>query len=141
MIDFTDESDEERLIEDINVTPFVDVSLVLLIIFIVTATYIVARGIPVDLPKASTGEEVTSPIAITITKSGSIFYEGEEMSDLNELKSKVRAAQEGQKDVRAVISADKDITHGKFVSVVNVIREAGIVRFAINIKEEDIVIQ
>jgi biopolymer transport protein ExbD len=141
LIDLSDETDEERLIEDINVTPFVDVSLVLLIIFIVTATYIVARGIPVDLPKASTGEEVTSPIAITITKTGAIFYEGEELSGLDELKSKVRAAQEGQKDVRAVISADKDITHGKFVSVVNVIREAGIARFAINIKEEDIVIK
>lgn len=139
MIDFSEEENEEKLIEDINVTPFVDVSLVLLIIFIVTATYIVAKSIPVDLPSASTGEEVSSPIAITITKRGDIYYEGQQVRDLNHLKERILNARANRKDIRAVISADRDIKHGKFVSVVNVIREAGIVRFAINIKEEDIV--
>ena len=139
MIDFSEEENEEKLIEDINVTPFVDVSLVLLIIFIVTATYIVAKSIPVDLPSASTGEEVSSPIAITITKTGDIYYEGQQVRDLNHLKERILNARANRKDIRAVISADRDIKHGKFVSVVNVIREAGIVRFAINIKEEDIV--
>ncbi|MFH1435580.1 MAG: biopolymer transporter ExbD [Pseudomonadota bacterium] len=139
MINNDDESNDGSLIGEINVTPMVDVTLVLLIIFIVTATYIIARSIPVDLPKASTGEEITSPIAITITKDGSIYYEGTKVSDLNELKSKVKKAKESQKDVRAVIAADKDIKHGKFVAVVNIIREAGIARFAINIKEEDII--
>lgn len=139
MIDFSEEENEEKLIEDINVTPFVDVSLVLLIIFIVTATYIVAKSIPVDLPSASTGEEVSSPIAITITKRGDIYYEGQQVRDLNHLKERILNARANRKDIRAVISADRDIKHGKFVSVVNVIREAGIVRFAINIKEEDII--
>jgi len=139
LIDFSEEENEEKLIEDINVTPFVDVSLVLLIIFIVTATYIVAKSIPVDLPSASTGEEVSSPIAITITKRGDIYYEGQQVRDLNHLKERILNARANRKDIRAVISADRDIKHGKFVSVVNVIREAGIVRFAINIKEEDIV--
>ena len=139
MINNDDESNDGSLIGEINITPLVDVTLVLLIVFIVTATYIIARSIPVDLPKASTGEEVTSPIAITITKDGSIYYEGTKVSDLSELKSKVMKAKESQKDVRAVIAADKDIKHGQFIAVVNIIREAGIARFAINIKEEDII--
>ncbi len=139
MINNDDDSDDGSLIGEINVTPMVDVTLVLLIIFIVTATYIIAQSIPVDLPKASTGEEVTSPIAITITKDGSIYYEGTKVSDLDELKSKVKKAKQRQMDVRAVIAADRDIKHGKFVAVVNIIREAGIARFAINIKEEDII--
>jgi len=139
VINNDDDSDDGSLIGEINVTPMVDVTLVLLIIFIVTATYIIAQSIPVDLPKASTGEEVTSPIAITITKDGSIYYEGTKVSDLDELKSKVKKAKQRQMDVRAVIAADRDIKHGKFVAVVNIIREAGIARFAINIKEEDII--
>jgi len=133
-----DESGKEGLIDEINIIPFVDIALVVLIIFIITATLIVSRSIPVDLPKASTGEEVGNPVAITITKTGDIFFEGKKVTNLDELRIKIVAAREEKKDVRAVISADKDITHGKFVSVVNVIRKAGIPRFAINIKEEDI---
>lgn len=138
MINSDDEDNEGGLIKDINVVPLVDITLVLLIIFIVTATYIVARSIPVDLPRATTGEEVASPLAITITKTGAIYFEGEKVSSLDELRKKIEEARKGKADVRAVISADRDITHGKFVSVVNIIREAGIARFAINIKEEDI---
>lgn len=132
------EGTDEGIIEDINVTPLVDIVLVLLIIFMVTATYIVSRSIPVDLPKASTGEEVTSSVAITITKDGSIFFEGEFVDNLEELKNRIHKIVEIAGDVRVIISADKDIPHGRFVSVVNVIREAGASHFAINVKEEDI---
>jgi biopolymer transport protein ExbD len=141
LISMDDDSGDEGLIKDINIVPMVDITLVVLIIFIVTATYIVSRAIPVDLPKASTGEDVGNTVAITINKKGEIFYEGEKVSGLPELRTRVEAAKVEKKDVRAVISADKDITHGTFVSVVNMIRKAGVPRFAINIKEEDIVVE
>jgi biopolymer transport protein ExbD len=133
------EDGDGEIISEINVTPFVDISLVLLIIFMVTATYIVSRSIPVDLPKASSGEDVSSTVAITITKDDAIFYEGEKLADVHELRARIEKARSAQKELRAVIAADRDIRHGRFVSVVNAIREAGIVRFAINVKEEDIV--
>ena len=62
--------DEPEIIGNINVTPLVDIMLVLLIIFMVTATYIVSRSIPVDLPKASTGEDVSTTVAIARSCSG-----------------------------------------------------------------------
>jgi len=136
-----DDSGDDGLIKDINIVPMVDITLVVLIIFIVTATYIVSRAIPVDLPKASTGEEVGNTVAITINKKSEIFFEGEKVSGLQDLRTRVEAAKTEKKDVRAVISADKDITHGTFVGVVNMIRKAGVPRFAINIKEEDIVVE
>lgn len=143
MINMDREGADEGLIEDINIVPMVDITLVVLIIFIVTATYIVSRSIPVDLPRGSTGEEVSNPVAITITKDGSIHFEGRKVSGLEELKAKIEEAKEkakkDKKEIRAVIAADKDITHGKFVSVVSMVREAGVPRFAINVKEEDIV--
>jgi len=132
------DEDQAGTITEINVTPLVDIMLVLLIIFMVTATYIVSRSIPVDLPKASTGEDVSSTVAITITKDGGIYYEGEKMSGVKELRARIEKVKSTQKEVRAIISADKDISYGRYVNVVNTIREAGVARFAMNVKEEDI---
>ncbi len=133
-----DEGGEGTLYSEINVTPLVDVVLVLLVIFMVTATYIVAEAISVDLPKAATGENVITTLAITIDKKGDIYIEDEKV-DIAGLEKRVRSAGENNDELRAVIAADRTVPHGTFVRVVDVIRQAGVVKFAINVQEEDIV--
>jgi biopolymer transport protein ExbD len=127
---------DDEIISDINVTPFVDVALVLLIIFMVTATYIVAQSIPVDLPKAGTGEDVVTTFAITITKDGFIFLDGRKV-DESLIQRNIRKALSKNKDVRVVIAADKSVLHGKVVHIIDLIRKEGVAKFAINIESEE----
>ncbi|MBW2264432.1 MAG: biopolymer transporter ExbD [Deltaproteobacteria bacterium] len=135
---FSDGGNEQGLYSEINVTPLVDVVLVLLVIFMVTTTYIVAQSIPVDLPRAATGENVITTLVITIDSKGDIYLEDEKV-DVDVLRARVRAAGEASDDLRAVIAADRNVRHGLFVRVIDVIRDAGVVKFAINVEEEDIV--
>jgi len=128
------QDDEDEVISAINVTPMVDVTLVLLIIFMVTATYIVANSIPVDLPEASTGEEVASTVVVYISRDGVIHLDNRPMND-DTLLAALRRAQKNHTDVRAIISADRNIRHGRFVHAVDIVRKAGIARFAIDIQQ------
>jgi biopolymer transport protein ExbD len=128
---------EDDIITDINITPFVDVTLVLLIIFMVTATYIVAQSIPVDLPEAGTGEDIVTTFAVTLTAKGEQFLDGIKVDD-NTLKRKIRNAREGNEDVRVIIAADKKVEHGRVVRVIDLVRKQGVSKFAINIDAEEI---
>jgi biopolymer transport protein ExbD len=135
---FSEGSEDQGLYSEINVTPLVDVVLVLLVIFMVTATYIVAQSIPVDLPRAATGENVVTTLAITIDSRGDIYLEDEKV-EIEVLRERVQAAGEASDELRAVIAADRNVRHGIFVRVVDIIRQAGVVKFAINVEEEEIV--
>lgn len=126
---------EEDIITDINVTPFVDVSLVLLIIFMVTATYIVAQSIPVDLPEAGTGEDVVTTFVITVTKDGQFYLDGQKIDELA-LKRQINSARKKSEDVRVIIAADKKVEHGRVVHVIDLVRKQGVSKFAINIESE-----
>lgn len=129
--------DDEEMITGINVTPLVDVVLVLLVILMVTATYLVARTIPVDLPKAATGETTTSPLAITITATGALYLDGAPV-DKKELELRIRERRARQPDARAVIAADGSLPHRRVVSVVDLLRTEGITQFAINVDPSDL---
>ncbi len=126
---------DDEIISDINVTPFVDVALVLLIIFMVTATYIVAQSIPVDLPEAGTGEDVVTTFAVTLTADGSLFLDGEKTDELG-IRKKIQKALKTNDDVRVVIAADKAVVHGKVVGIIDLVRKEGVAKFAINIETE-----
>lgn len=126
---------DDEIISDINVTPFVDVALVLLIIFMVTATYIVARSIPVDLPQAGTGEDVVTTFAVTLTVDGSTYLDGKRIDDAG-LRSKIGSARSKNADVRIVIAADKKVEHGRVVHIIDIVRKEGVSKFAINIDAE-----
>jgi biopolymer transport protein ExbD len=127
---------DEEMITDINITPFVDVALVLLIIFMVTATYIVAQSIPVDLPEAGTGEDVVTTFAVTITKDGAIYLDGAKLDEPT-LRKKIRLARSENEDVRIIIAADKTVEHGKVVHIIDLVRKEGVSKFAINIDAEE----
>jgi biopolymer transport protein ExbD len=118
----------------INVTPMVDVVLVLLVIMMVSATYIVSQSLKVELPKtASSDESVSTVAAVTITKEGTFFYNGEPVSE-PALADKLRAAKVGGAEVNLVVSADEQALHGKVVHVIDLAKIEGITKFAINVE-------
>jgi biopolymer transport protein ExbD len=126
-----------RMITGINVTPLVDVVLVLLVIMMVTAGYIVSRTIPVDLPGAQSGQPVRRTIAITIDAEGEIYVDGTRASE-TELRGAIRRTQQSEQDARAVIAADGQVTHRRVVRVIDLLRQEGIDRFAINVQPEEV---
>lgn len=129
--------DDGGLISEINVTPLVDVVLVLLIILMVTATAIVAKTIPMDLPKAATGEQTTTTLAVSIDQAGKLYLDAKPVS-AEALRSSIQRAQKNQADVRAVIAADGRIAHAKVVEVIDLLRQENITKFAINVRPEAI---
>ncbi len=126
---------EDEMISGINVTPLVDITLVLLIIFMVTATYIVKRAIQVNLPKAANGGEVTGKTFMVVVKAdGSVVLDGAPVSDAD-LLTKVRAAKATDPELRAVIAADGDSRHREVVHVIDVLKGEGISKFALDVEQ------
>jgi biopolymer transport protein TolR len=128
--------DDDDLISGINVTPLVDVVLVLLIIFMVTATYIVRASIEVELPRAAQGGESTGTLlSVVLTRDGATYLDGVRRSD-DELSAWTRQAVAKDRDTRVIISADKGALHGAVVHVIDLVRGAGATRFAIHVEKE-----
>lgn len=128
--------DDDDLISGINVTPLVDVVLVLLIIFMVTATYIVRAAIEVDLPRAAHGgEAVGTVLSVVVTKANEVYLDGVLLSE-DELVRRTRAAVAKDADTRVVISADRAALHGAVVRVIDLVKGAGATRFAIHVEKE-----
>lgn len=118
------------IISDINVTPLVDVMLVLLIIFMVTATYIARRGIEVQLPEAATGGEVTaSNLGIVVSPEGALLLNGEAVT-LEELKDSVPGILAGNPEVQAIVDGDRGVAYGRVMEVIDTLRGLGVKRFA-----------
>lgn len=114
-----------RMMSEINVTPFVDVMLVLLIVFMVTAPLLTA-GVQVDLPKEDApplpGQD--EPLSISIDKKGVIYIQ-EKKIELDELMGKLEAITKRKKDTRIFLNGDKDIDYGRVMNVMAAINNAG----------------
>ena len=128
------EQDDEA-ITGINVTPLVDITLVLLIIFMVTASYIVKETIEVELPRAAHGgETVQKTFALLVTKDGKTYLNGAPVDD-NGLVAAVNEARSKGEDVQAIIGADRNATHGMVTHILDVLKGAGVIKFAIQIEK------
>ncbi len=129
-------SNEDEPISDINVTPLVDVTLVLLIIFMVTTPMIMKPSINVSLPKAGSSDQ-SSPgeLNITITKSGQVYANGEVVTDEG-LKNSALTLLKTKPELQAMISADKETPHGIVINVIDIVKSAGVKKFAINIEKK-----
>ena len=128
--------DEDDAITGINVTPLVDITLVLLIIFMVTATYIVKQTIEVELPRAAHGgETVSKTFALVVTKDGKVFLNGVETDDAG-LVVAVQSARSRGEEVQAIVGADKNATHGMVTHLLDVLKGAGVLKFAIQIEKQ-----
>jgi biopolymer transport protein TolR len=115
-------------IAQINVTPLVDVMLVLLVIFMVTAP-IIQQGVQVNLPQAKAGaipgtEDV---LVVTVAKNGTIYLNDNAMN-FDELGSKVRAIRNNQADKQVYVRADQDVRYGLVMRTISELKQAGIER-------------
>ena len=104
----TDSSDE--MISGINVTPLVDVVLVLLVVLMVTASYLASHAIPVDLPKGATGEATNSILSVSVMRDGAIFLDGNRVDDPT-FRARAQQAHRADAETRAIIAADGSAAH------------------------------
>jgi biopolymer transport protein ExbD len=124
--------DDEPMV-DINIVPLVDIVLVVLIIFMVTATVITSPSIKVNLPDAATGESTEpSSLGITVGPRGELLLDGSPVTEA-QLRGAVREAKAKNKDVVCLIAGDKDAKHGDVTHVIDLVKQEGVVKFAINV--------
>ena len=116
---------------DINVTPFVDVMLVLLIVFMVTAPLLTV-GIPVDLPKvkASALTDQKDPLEITV-KIGGEVYLGESRVEVENLIARLNAITELNKEARIYVRGDRVVAYGRIMEIMSLINSAGYIKVAL----------
>lgn len=116
---------------DINVTPFVDVMLVLLIVFMVTAPLLTV-GIPVDLPKVNANAltDQKDPIEVTVKLDGSIFL-GESLVELNNLIPRLKAITDQNNEARIYVRGDRVVAYGRIMEIMSIINSAGYVKVAL----------
>lgn len=116
---------------DINVTPMVDVMLVLLIIFMVTAPLLTV-GVPVDLPKTNaatiTGQD--EPLVVSVDSAGSVFLQETEVA-LDDLAPRLRAIIQNKPETRIFVRGDKAVNYGRVVEVMGTLTSAGFSRVAL----------
>jgi biopolymer transport protein ExbD len=130
------ESDDDDVIASINMVPFIDISLVLLIIFMVTSSYIVRAAIEVELPKAASGSDAApSTLGLVVTADGRIELNGT-ATTMAALPAQI--AEEVRRDpkVQAMIAGDRSADYGRIIDVVDVVKSAGVKAFALNIERE-----
>ena len=131
-------NDNEDEITGINVTPLVDVMLVLLIIFMVTANYITQNSIQVNLPKADTADATdhqAKNLAFVLDAKSQLYLDGRPVT-FDEVGAKIAEVKSKSPNapLDAVISADRDTPHGSVVKLIDTVKKAGITDFAINVE-------
>jgi biopolymer transport protein ExbD len=129
--------DNDEMITSINVTPLVDITLVLLVILMVTASYVASKAIPLDLPKGATAETTPVTLSVSVDKDGKTFLDAAPIDDAA-LRARVRAARAVDPEVRAVIAADGRAAHAHVVHVMDLLRREEVTKFAINVDPEDL---
>lgn len=126
---------ENDSISDINITPFVDVVLVLLVIFMVTAPMMVKESMNIKLPKGkSTQRSEVKTIAIAISKIGQVLIDGE-VVDMTLLYDRAVKIKKLNPDIQVLISADKEAMHGDIIEVLDQVKLAGVTNFAFQVEK------
>ncbi len=117
---------------EINVTPMVDVMLVLLIVFMVAAPLLTV-GVPVDLPKTQAGalgDDSKEPLQVSVMSDGGVFLQDQPIA-LDEIVPRLTAIAENDKDVRVFVRADKSVDYGKVMEVMGLLSAAGFTRIGL----------
>ncbi|MDB5213133.1 MAG: Biopolymer transport protein ExbD/TolR [Myxococcaceae bacterium] len=133
-------SADDATISGINITPLVDISLVLLIVFMVTAKVLVTQAIPMQVPQASNHAATQVTLAIEIAPDGSLRLDGTPVADGAALTRAVQLrAGDGAADLHAVIAASRVATHGAVIGAIDALHSAGVkkIAFAVAPKAKD----
>jgi biopolymer transport protein ExbD len=128
------EEDDDDVIAAVNIVPFVDIVLVLLIIFLLTSN-IIARGtFPIDLPRAAHGgEQVESTLNIVVAPSGEIFADGA-LVTRDALTQRAHDAVGKNPRLRAVLAADKSLRYEAIIDIIDLLKGEGVAAVALNIE-------
>ena len=125
------------MIVGINVTPMVDVVLVLLVILMVSATWIVSQSMKVDLPNTATSDgSAASLAAVTVNPKGELLFNDQPVTEA-QLRQKLAEAGKKGDDVTLIVSADKAAQHGVVVHVLDLARSNNITKFAVQVEREN----
>lgn len=131
------ESEAGAPISAINVTPFVDVVLVLLVIFMITAPTLMKDVIGITLPKAANSDtKAPESLGVAVTRQGQFLLNGTPVSP-DALKEEVKKELAKNPQIQAIISADKEAQHGDVVRAIDLIKNAGLQRFAFQIQKQE----
>ncbi len=127
--------DDDGMVSGINVTPLVDVCLVLLVILMVTAKFIASSSLTMDLPKAAPPN--TSPtqlvFGLEVHANGDVVVDGKKIESDRSLVEAAKKGLEKNKDLRALIRADKTVQHGKIIHILDVLKSAGVSKIAFGV--------
>ena len=127
-------SNDDDIIAGINITPLVDVVLVLLIIFMITAPMLYQASLKVQLPQTKSGDSTEkSSFSFMITKSGEVSWDDKPI-DWQTLQDKLASLNNDAKQKSAVISADRETPHGTVIRLIDSLRQGGINHFALNVQ-------
>lgn len=128
------QDDPDDMITQFNVVPFVDIILVVLIIFMLTANLIAKQSLKVELPEAATGEAAEpTTLALTLDQDGNLFLNGRP-TDEAKLASYIPTVVEADPKAQAIIAAHKTRSHGEVIHLIDFVRQHGIYKFALNIE-------
>jgi biopolymer transport protein ExbD len=125
--------DDDGMVSGINVTPLVDITLVLLIIFMVTAKLIVSQSLPLDLPKAAKGEDVQMIFGLELHSNGDTMVDGKKLTNEDQMFPLAKEALAKTPDLRAVIRADTAVQHGRVIHALDLLKQAGIAKIAFGV--------
>ena len=127
------QGDDDGLVSGINVTPLVDVCLVLLVIMMVTAKAIVSQQVPLDLPKAAKSQVAQIPFQVDIEADGAVHVDGAKLDKVEEVLALAKERLSKDSDMRVNIRADSQVTHGKVMRVVDLLKQAGVSKIAFGV--------
>jgi len=116
---------KSKLMAEINITPFTDVVLVLLIIFMIATPFIYQSSMKVQLPQASKSEEASRDIIITVNAQGDVFLEDAKV-DLETLKYKLMAMMRSKSDASVIVNGDKNVRYDSVIQVMDVLTQSGV---------------
>jgi biopolymer transport protein ExbD len=123
-------NDDNEIVASINVTPLVDIVLVLLVIFMVTAKLIAQQGIPMDLPRAASASATQAVLTVSLDERGNVFTDGKPVSNDDELRRIASEANRKNPALRTVLQAAGNARHAKVLHVLDQLRESGVTRIA-----------
>jgi biopolymer transport protein TolR len=128
----------DQPITGINVPPLVDITLVLLIIFMVTAKLIVKnQALTVELPKAATSETVQQIFTLIVTPDGNVSIDGRAIASDADLVHRARSAQAAHRELRAVIQAAGAVPHRRVMKILDLLRQAGVSRIGFGVVRDE----
>ncbi|APR79758.1 Biopolymer transport protein ExbD/TolR [Minicystis rosea] len=125
--------DDDGMVQGINVTPLVDITLVLLIIFMVTAKLIVSQSLPLDLPKAASGQDVQVQFGVELHANGDLLVNGNKLANDDAIMPLAKEQLAKTADLRAVIRADTSVQHGRVIRVLDLLKQAGVSKIAFGV--------